>query len=324
MVYKVGIIGLGMIGERMLLELIEHPQFEVRLIWDINPAITEKVTQSYPALQVAENADILISHDEIDLVYIATPPVTHIPYGNQVVEAGKAILCEKPLGIDLAGSRVLVEKVEAKGLANAINFAYGAGPLVELLEREINSDEFGKSVSIEVRYQFPQWPLPNQLSAASWITKRAEGGLVREMFSHFVYLTLRLVGPINVVDKLVHYPDDKTAAETFVLASLESNGIPFHLMGGVGGPAAPRSSEWIIHGTKRSYQLSEGDMIKMARNGSWTELKWQNRNRSMVAYRLDELARMLNGEITRLPDLRAGLEVQKVVEAILDPSLPDL
>jgi predicted dehydrogenase len=318
MVYRAGIIGLGMIGERMLLEFIEHPQFEVRSIWDINPTITDKVTRSYPSLHVAESAEFLINHDDIDLIYIATPPVTHIPYGHQVIEAGKAMLCEKPLGIDLAESRALVERVEAKGLVNAINFAYGAGPVVEKIESQLKSDKFGQPVSIEVRYQFPQWPLPNQLSAASWITRRSEGGLVREMFSHSVYLTLRLVGSIKVLSKIVHFPANKTDAETFVLASLQSNGIPFHFMGGVGGPAAPRSSEWTIHGTERSLQLSEGDTLRIAQNGPWTELEWQNQNRSTVAYRLDELARMLNGEKTRMPGLREGLEVQEVVEAILN------
>ena len=198
MTFKVGIIGLGMIGASMLQEFRQHSAFTIGGVWDRNDDINAQIGSQFPTVPIAPNAASLIQHPEIDLIYIATPPVTHVDYGLQVVAAGKALLCDKPLAIDLEQGRQLVAAAEQRGVPTAMNFVYGAGHLVETIEQQLNSGALGTPQSIEVRYQFPSWPLPNQLSAASWIVKRDQGGMVREMFSHFVYLIQRLFGEVRV------------------------------------------------------------------------------------------------------------------------------
>ena len=173
--YNVGIIGLGMIGASMLAEFAEHPDFTVSAVWDLNDAINKQIKSQYPAVRIASDADTLINDPDIDLVYIATPPVTHVTYGLQVIAAGKALLCEKPLAIDMDEGWELVEAAEAAGVATAINFIYGAGPLVDVITAQLDSGRLGELLNIEVRYQFPSWPLPNQLSAAAWIASVPPG-----------------------------------------------------------------------------------------------------------------------------------------------------
>ena len=195
MVFNVGIIGLGMIGESMLVEFINHPAFNVAAVWDLNDKINEHISKRFPEVQIAKDATTIINDPAIHLVYIATPPRTHIAYARQIVQAKKAMLCEKPLAIDLSASRALVNEVEEKGILTAMNFVYGAGGIVETIEEQLNSGALGTPQSIEVRYQFPSWPLPNQLSAASWITKRDQGGMIREMFFPFCLLDSSFVWP---------------------------------------------------------------------------------------------------------------------------------
>ncbi len=315
--FNVGIIGLGMIGASMLQEFLTHPAFTISGVWDRNDKINTQIANRFPDVSIAKDAASIIEHPIIDLVYIATPPVTHVAYGLQVIAAGKALLCDKPLAIDLDQGRRLVAAAEEKGVKTAVNFVYGAGHVVEAIEQQLNSGALGTPQSIEVRFQFPSWPLPNQLSAASWITKRDEGGMVREMFSHFVYLIHRLFGTLEVKTAVLHYPEGENTAESFVLASLETGNMPVWLMGGVGGPAAPRESELTIHGTEASLRLGNLYSLAISDNGAWQPLPIDAAAPSPAQARLSELAQLLAGKPTTLPDLRAGLRVQEVIETML-------
>lgn len=300
----------------MLQEFLNHPAFTIGGVWDRNDKINRHILDRFPNIPVAKDGASIIEHPEIDLVYIATPPVTHADYCLQVIAAGKALLCDKPLAIDLEQGRQLVAAAEEKGVPTAMNFVYGAGGVVDAVEQQLNSGALGTLQSIEVRFQFPSWPLPNQLSAASWITKRDQGGMVREMFSHFVYLIHRLFGPLTVKSTVLQHPEGENTAESFVLASLETGSMPVWLMGGVGGPAAPRESEMTIHGSKASVRIGNLFGVAVSDDGEWRQLPIDSA--SMGQARLSELAERLAGRPTALPDLRAGLRVQEVVEVMLN------
>jgi len=317
MTHNVGIIGLGMIGERMLLDFMAHPAFAVEACWDLDPQICEHIRAQHPQAPLKENAAAVLDHPEVALIYIATPPVTHVDYGLEVVARGKALLMDKPLAIELADSRKLVEAAESKGIPNVMNFAYGAGPLVDALENALAAQVIGQLHSIEVRFQFPSWPLPNQLSAASWITNRNTGGMVREMFSHYVYLTHRLLGPLEVISAVLSYPEGEEAAEDFVLASLKCQEIPLWLMGGIGSPHTPRTSDWTINGSEGALRIGEGYQLLRAQEQGWEVYPVEN-SRSPIEARLDQLADMLAGRSHKLPSLLDGLDVQEVIEDLLD------
>lgn len=320
MIFNVGIIGLGMIGESMLGEFLNHPAFNVHTVWDLNETINEHISSRFPGVQTAKDAKAIIQDPHIDLIYIATPPLTHIDYAWQTVQAKKALLCEKPLAIDLASSRELVKEVEGRGIPTAMNFVYGAGDVVDAIEYQLSSGVLGTLQSVEIRYQFPSWPLPNQLSAASWISKRDQGGMIREMFSHFVYLIHRLFGVLEVDSTILYFPepDANQGTETFVLSHLRTGAIPVWLMGGIGGIHAPRESEFTIHGTQASLRLGSSNNISISDSGSWHQLPVVRRFPSDAQARLGELAKLLAGEPSKLPNLRAGLQVQTVIEKMLN------
>ena len=316
--FNVGIIGLGMIGESMLREFIDHPAFNVYVVWDINNAVNKQVSDRYPKVRFAKDAIEIIEDPHVHVVYIATPPTTHIEYAWHILRAKKVLFCEKPLAIDLAESHALVDAVEEKEMITAMNFILGAGGCVDTIENELNSGSLGAPQSIEIRYQFPSWPLPNQLSAAGWITKRDQGGMIREMFSHFVYLIHRLFGQLEINSTLLHFPDDNNASESFALASLRAGSIPVWLMGGIGGPGVPRESEITIHGTLASLRLYNFYEVFISDNGSWRQLPVECSLTLGAQARLDELAQLMAGKPSSLPDLRAGLQVQEVIEKMLD------
>jgi hypothetical protein len=137
------------------------------------------------------------------------------------------------------------------------------------------------------------------------------------MFSHFVYLIQRLLGPLEIDSTILYFPEEKNATENFALASLHTGNIPVWLMGGIGGPGAPRESEFTIHGTYASLRLRNLSEVFISESGSWRQLPVDGSLASAAQARLSELARLMAGKPSKLPDLRAGLHVQEVIEKML-------
>ena len=56
-----------------------------------------------------QNVDVLLKRDDVDMVYIATPPFLHAPQGLAALAAGKHVLCEKPLAITLEQADAMID-----------------------------------------------------------------------------------------------------------------------------------------------------------------------------------------------------------------------
>ena len=135
MTYRVGIIGLGIMGQRMLGNMALHDAFDVASIYDPQ--------RSLPDLPYTDSAESLIADPDVDLVYIACPPEYHADYAIAAAKAGKPVFCEKPLGVDVAESQKLVETIENMGARNAVNFSFAASPARAFLRSFLADGGFG-------------------------------------------------------------------------------------------------------------------------------------------------------------------------------------
>lgn len=298
----------------MLAGMSRHPEFEPILAWDARPETRDRVAQEYPSIRIAEGPEQLAS-SPVDLVYIATPPSTHLEYAALAARHGKAVLCEKPLAADLDESRRVVREVADRGIRNAVNFSMASYPAVATVERILREGSPGTPIRLEMRFHFQEWPRAWQAGAAGWLAKRAEGGFVREVVSHFVYLTHRILGRSKVVASKVRYPGGE-GSETFVDANLEAGGLPIAVVGGVGG-AAPDYNEWTLYATERSIRLQDWSRLRIADRGRWHDAMPEREAKPHLGDQLDSLADMLAGRPHPLPDFAAGLEVEEVIEGIL-------
>ena len=173
MAHKVGIIGLGVVGRRTLANLAAHDGFEVAAAWDVDPGARAAAARDVPGLAIAADAAAVIG-SPAEVIYIATPPLHHHDYVVATLAAGKAIFCEKPLGIDVGQSRALTDRVEASGLESAVNFVYGSAPAALALGRAVEAGELGTIDGIDIRLHFASWPRGWQEGAA-WLKGREQG-----------------------------------------------------------------------------------------------------------------------------------------------------
>ncbi len=317
---NIAFIGLGVMGHRMLTNMRAHGGFTLVGGWDPDPGSRERTRAAFPDLALAENPGEIIGDPRTEVVYIACPPAAHAGHAMAAIAAGKTVFCEKPLGVDLAVSRALVKAVEDSGTPNAINFVFGAGQAADTVQGAIEAGALGAIAGADLRLHFSRWPREWQETAA-WLAKRAEGGFVREVFSHFVYLIQRLFGPARLVDASVRYPADPRLCETHFLARLDCGGIPISVTGGAGG-AGPDQVEFTVWGAERSYRLWDWYQLQSSAGGPWRdELAGLADPRQDSYMRMvDNFRAFLAGEPHAMPGFRDALAVQEIVEEILKRS----
>lgn len=315
MAHRIGIIGLGVMGERMLRNMGKHPSFAVVAAWDPHEAAARKLAAVEPAARLARDAVDLVESG-VDCVYIAAPPASHLAYAGLAFERGAAVFCEKPLAVDLDSGRACVERVERERRRAAINFPHASAPAVRAIAAGLKSGDLGAIESIDIEVTFARWPRAWQ-ETAGWLARRAEGGFVREVLSHFLFVSQRFFGALRLLDSRVDYPGDG-AAETAITARLHAGDVPVRVTGRVGGSIAD-FNRWRLMGRQGAFELHDWYSLKRRINGGWLDIDFGEGSVREMSYRaqLDSLDAMLAGKPHLLPSFREGLAVQECVEAML-------
>jgi predicted dehydrogenase len=315
---SIGIIGAGIMGERMLNAILAHPGGTVAPsgIWDPSPAAMERIGLHHPALPRLAGPDAVVAAS--DCLYVASPPASHLGYARQALAAGKAVFCEKPLAVDLADARAFVAEAVGRG---AVNFPFASSLGVETLTRWIAEGAVGRPHSITIEVAFATWPRSWQADAANWLDRPAEGGFTREVVSHFLFLSRRLAGPLVGLQGRAEFPE-AGRSERAIEARFMAGGVPVSLRGSVGRTDKDDHNIWLLEGGAGAVRLRDWAVAERRMpDGSFEPAPdaLPNEQARPIALRrqLDGVARLARGEPHHLATLQEALEVQEVVEAIL-------
>ena len=312
---KLGILGLGIMGERLMRAALAHGNTRVVAVWDPGPAAVARLASITPDLAMSADAAAVIAAS--DAVYVASPPASHIALGEQVLGAGRSLFLEKPLASDLAAARAFV--AGAKGQRAAVNFPMASSPSIAQLREWLPG--IGNIHRIDITAAFAAWPRGWQQGAASWLSERAEGGFTREVISHFLFLTQRLVGPLTLEEARVTYPPGM-GSETAIAARLSAGDVPVTISGGVGVTLADDHNITRIQGASGAIRLRDWSFAeRLAPTGTWHAAPDALPNEKMrpltLAGQLDKLAALTRGEVVDLATLQEALSIQEIVEGIL-------
>lgn len=312
--HRVGIIGLGTVGTRFVDQFTAHPDFTVAATWD---ASAEARARTVPHAPVVDDPAAVIAAS--DLVYIAVPPAAHAEYVRATLAAGRAVFCEKPLGIDVAESRAIVAEVEASGVPAAVNFVFGSAPAAVELVRLAAGGDLGDLRQVELDLHFSQWPRAWQ-ATATWLAGRGEGGWIREVASHFVFLAGRAVGVPTLGTAIVQRPTPDLAEDlTLAHLRLGAGDTPMAIAGSSGG-AGPDVIEFRVRGASAAARIVDWYRLEISNGDGWAPVTLPDQpTPALAAYRaqVDGLAALLDGRPHTLPTFGEALAVQEAIEAIL-------
>jgi predicted dehydrogenase len=313
------VIGLGVIGRRMLEQVASRGDFVVTGAWDIDPGAIERAARDFPHARTAASAEAAIAAPGTQLVYIGTPPGAHLHYALLAAQHRRLLFCEKPLAADVADGERLVQALRAASIRSAVNFVYASAPAADALARRLDSGTIGRAVAVEVQLFFARWPRDWQASAR-WLAERAEGGFTREVLSHFVYLAQRLFGACRLVDALVDYPDDGRGCERASLARLDCNGVPMTVRASSGG-VGPDEVRFTVRGERGALRLENWYELHASDGERWQPVvpSGAHPDARTAAYQaqLDSLARFVAAQEHPLPDAAAALRIQHAIESLL-------
>lgn len=148
---NVGIIGVGFIGAAHIEALRRLNNVNVAAISDDEKVVKAKAEQLGVERFFAD-WQALIHDKEIDCVHICTPNHLHYAMVKAALNAGKHVVCEKPLTTNKGEAEELVALAEEKGLVNAVNFNVRFYPLIHQLKAAIDKGDMGQIFSIHGSY----------------------------------------------------------------------------------------------------------------------------------------------------------------------------
>ena len=144
---KVAVAGLGFIGPAHIEALRRLPNIEVSAISDIDPDTAKAKALALGIQKYTADFDELI-HDDIDSVHICTPNNLHYQMAKKALQAGKHVICEKPLATTIDEAEELVHLAKEKKLINAVHFNIRYYPLVRQMKLMREKGELGEVYSI--------------------------------------------------------------------------------------------------------------------------------------------------------------------------------
>lgn len=314
----IGIIGAGIMGERLLRAILDQPPNLLRVggLWDPSPEAMQRMATSFP--QVARLGDAAAVIAASNCVYIASPPASHLEHARAALAAGRSVFCEKPLAVDVAEARAFVAAAGDKG---AVNFPFASSLAVATLQKWIAEGVVGAVSRVAIEVAFATWPRSWQVDAAGWLDRPAQGGFTREVVSHFLFLSRRLLGPLHGLEAQASFPE-VGKSERRIEARLKAGEVPVVLTGAVGTTTKDDHNIWMLEGDKGAVRLCDWSVAeRRLPDGSWeraADTRSQAEARPIALKRqLEGVIRLTRGESHHLATLAEALNVQEIVEAIL-------
>jgi predicted dehydrogenase len=169
---RAGIIGAGFIGG-VHAYAVQATGGVVAQVADTSPETAAAAAARLGGLRGADSPEALIASDDIDVVHICTPNDTHFELALAALEAGKAVICEKPLATSVERAAQLAEVAESTGAVTAVPFVYRFYPSVREARHRIAGGEAGDLWMLHGSY-LQDWLSSSQ--ETNWRVDPAKGG----------------------------------------------------------------------------------------------------------------------------------------------------
>ncbi len=289
-----GVAGLGNVASKFFAPAMSRSsRSELAACVDVNPESARKFADTFAVSKVCGDFDEMVNDPEIDAVYLATPNSLHYPQVKQALQAGKDVLCEKPLSLSLEHGTELVNIAnEAKRLLH-VSFQFRFEQLFMHLRDLISSGEMGEIRSIRL---FGCAAVANP--APGWRQTPQEGGIFADLAVHFMDLVPWLTGlEFSDISARVN-PADVDANPNRTITVLGTLGTSCHAVIGAGREVAGGQNNLTIEGTKKSAAVATW------RGAAVSELVLQDREGRTVETM--ELAPIFEREIAAFEDEREG------------------
>ncbi len=223
---KIAIVGTGSISHSHLHAYNLNPDVEVYALCDINEERVKMMGEKYGVKRLyTDEATMLRELPEIDAVSICTWNSQHAPCTIMALNAGKNVLCEKPMATCAADAIKMKEAAEKNGKLLMVGFVRRYGNDAKILKDYIDGGYFGEIYYGKATY------LRRNGSPGGWFgdKSRSGGGPLIDLGVHVIDLTRYLMGnplPVSVYGATFHKLANRPAVKDVRKGYASSEGGP--------------------------------------------------------------------------------------------------
>jgi len=191
---RTAVIGTGFVG-RVHVEAIRRLGFvDIAAIVDVNIAQAKRYAEEFGAEKAVADYREVLADPSIDAVDICTPNTFHAPFAKAAMEAGKHVICEKPLATSAAAAAELVSIASAKKLRNCTCHNLRMYPQVQNMRAMVEDGDLGDILIVQGTYS-QDWLLYN--TDFNWRIESKDNGpsrTVADVGSHFCDMAEHITG----------------------------------------------------------------------------------------------------------------------------------
>ena len=198
----IGIIGGGYMGKAhsvamaavgAVFDTALRPSLEI--ICTTTDAGAANKARQYGFKRSTSKWQAVVDDPDVQAIVIASPQETHHDIALAAFANGKHVLCEKPLGLDIAQCRVMVKAAEASGCIHMLGFNYIRTPGSQLAREIIARGEIGNITFL--RAEHTEDFLSDASVPGDWRTRGRANGNMGDLAPHIVNAALALAGPMT-------------------------------------------------------------------------------------------------------------------------------
>jgi predicted dehydrogenase len=192
-----GLVGTGDIARRRVAAALrDAPGGELHAVASGRPERARSFAAEHAIPRVFDDWRDLVCDPEVDAVYVATPVRWHAEPAIAAAAAGKHVLCEKPMAMDVAEAEAMVDAARRHGVRLGVAYYRHHYPLVARLRSLVSSGALGRPVFVQAQAFERFDPRPGDPRA--WLLRRSEsgGGPMMDFGCHRLEVFLDLMGPV--------------------------------------------------------------------------------------------------------------------------------
>lgn len=249
---SVGLAGFGSSGQGIHAPLLHQAGMTIAAVSTADPQRAEQVRVQVPGALVVTDLDALLAVAGLDLIVLATPSGLHARHARQCIDAGIAVVVDKPLATDATQAFAVVDAARAAGVALTVfqNRRFDAEHVAA--RATVASGRLGEVFRHEFRWE--RWrPAPKDRWREN-ASAAAGGGILLDLHSHMIDAAVDLFGPIDTVYAEVAARTTAAEDDAF-LACRHASGMTSHL-GATSLCAAPGPRVRIL-GTRAAFLLNQ-------------------------------------------------------------------
>jgi predicted dehydrogenase len=264
-----GLIGCGDIAQRRVgPALRDAPGSTLLAVARARFELAEDFAREFGASKTYKDWREVVADADIDAVYVATPVDLHAEQSIAAAEAGKHVLCEKPMALSVADCDRMIAACRANGVRLGIAYYRRFYPVIERVRALLRHGEIGQVVLVQMNAFSHFNPQPDE--PRHWLLEkeRAGGGPMMDFGCHRIEVFVNLFSPVEVAAAFLDQIFYKRDVE-------DTGGVFFRLDGGARGVllvthATPVAADtvdiWGSEGSLHIGDLNAGDlMVKTAR-----------------------------------------------------------